>query len=102
MRLRYGLLSHESLADPCPLEQACTLCPFQSASNSPRRCADDCPLSPYSNLVRTRLQAQGTPAHPQTYTGIRDAALKCYQREGWRGFYKGVSRAGLSSERVEG
>lgn len=58
--------------------------------------------SPHSNLVRTRLQAQGTPAHPQTYTGIRDAALKCYQREGWRGFYKGVSWAGLSSERVEG
>ncbi|BGP17904.1 hypothetical protein JCM10213v2_005952 [Rhodosporidiobolus nylandii] len=43
------------------------------------------------NLVRTRLQAQGTPAHPQTYTGIRDAALKCYQREGWRGFYKGLT-----------
>ncbi|GEM10051.1 mitochondrial carrier protein [Rhodotorula toruloides] len=43
------------------------------------------------NLVRTRLQAQGTPAHPQTYTGIRDAAFKCYQREGWRGFYKGLT-----------
>ncbi|GAA6009677.1 uncharacterized protein JCM10292_003888 [Rhodotorula paludigena] len=43
------------------------------------------------NLVRTRLQAQGTPAHPQTYTGVRDAALKCYQREGWRGFYKGLT-----------
>ncbi|GAA5913797.1 hypothetical protein JCM6882_007702 [Rhodosporidiobolus microsporus] len=43
------------------------------------------------NLVRTRLQAQGTPAHPQTYTGIRDAALKCYMREGWRGFYKGLT-----------
>ncbi|GAA6025677.1 hypothetical protein JCM10207_008826 [Rhodosporidiobolus poonsookiae] len=43
------------------------------------------------NLVRTRLQAQGTPAHPQTYTGIRDAAMKCYAREGWRGFYKGLT-----------
>ncbi|KDE06805.1 hypothetical protein, variant [Microbotryum lychnidis-dioicae p1A1 Lamole] len=43
------------------------------------------------NLVRTRLQAQGTPAHPQTYTGVRDAARKCYQREGWRGFYKGLT-----------
>ncbi|GAA5940787.1 hypothetical protein JCM1841_004718 [Sporobolomyces salmonicolor] len=43
------------------------------------------------NLVRTRLQAQGTPAHPQTYIGIRDAAMKCYQREGWRGFYKGLT-----------
>ncbi|GAA6063424.1 hypothetical protein JCM10212_002093 [Sporobolomyces blumeae] len=43
------------------------------------------------NLVRTRLQAQGTPAHPQVYTGIKDAAIKCYQREGWRGFYKGLT-----------
>lgn len=43
------------------------------------------------NLVRTRLQAQGTPAHPQVYTGIRDAALKCYLREGWKGFYKGLT-----------
>ncbi|GAA5848778.1 hypothetical protein JCM3766R1_005305 [Sporobolomyces carnicolor] len=43
------------------------------------------------NLVRTRLQAQGTPAHPQVYTGIRDAAIKCFQREGWRGFYKGLT-----------
>ncbi|TNY20556.1 mitochondrial carrier domain-containing protein [Rhodotorula diobovata] len=43
------------------------------------------------NLVRTRLQAQGTPAHPQTYLGVRDAATKCYQREGWRGFYKGLT-----------
>lgn len=43
------------------------------------------------NLVRTRLQAQGTPAHPQTYLGVRDAAWKCYQLEGWRGFYKGLT-----------
>ncbi|GAA5826412.1 hypothetical protein JCM3770_004696 [Rhodotorula araucariae] len=43
------------------------------------------------NLVRTRLQAQGTRAHPQTYLGVRDAAWKCYQREGWRGFYKGLT-----------
>merc|ERR1719487_2384533 len=43
------------------------------------------------NLVRTRLQAQGTPAHPQTYLGVRDAATKCYQLEGWRGFYKGLT-----------
>lgn len=41
--------------------------------------------------MRTRLQAQGTLAHPQRYTGIRDAALKCYRREGVRGFYKGLS-----------
>lgn len=44
--------------------------------------------------MRTRLQAQGTPSHPQTYTGIRDAAFKCYQLEGWRGFYKGELSGG--------
>ncbi|KAK4695810.1 hypothetical protein P7C70_g8485, partial [Phenoliferia sp. Uapishka_3] len=43
------------------------------------------------NLVRTRLQAQGTPAHPQVYAGVRDAATQCYMREGWRGFYKGLT-----------
>ncbi|KAI5474751.1 mitochondrial carrier protein, partial [Pseudohyphozyma bogoriensis] len=43
------------------------------------------------NLVRTRLQAQGTPAHPQVYSGIADAARQCYVREGWRGFYKGLT-----------
>lgn len=42
------------------------------------------------NLVRTRLQAQGTPAHPARYDGIVDAARQCYRNEGWRGFYKGA------------
>lgn len=40
-------------------------------------------------MVRTRVQAQGTPSHPQRYTGVKDAATRCYQMEGWRGFYKG-------------
>ncbi|KIY74158.1 mitochondrial carrier [Cylindrobasidium torrendii FP15055 ss-10] len=42
------------------------------------------------NLVRTRLQASGSPGHPQRYTGVLDAAQKTYQREGWRGFYRGL------------
>lgn len=42
------------------------------------------------NLVRTRLQASGSPGHPQKYTGIPDVILKTYQREGWRGFYRGL------------
>ena len=37
------------------------------------------------------MQAQGTPAHPQRYTGVRDAASRCYKLEGWRGFYKGLT-----------
>lgn len=49
------------------------------------------PTNAARNLIRTRLQAQGTPAHPQRYDGVRDAAARCYHGEGWRGFYKGTS-----------
>ncbi|KAI0068778.1 mitochondrial carrier [Artomyces pyxidatus] len=42
------------------------------------------------NLVRTRLQASGSSGHPQRYTGIRDVAMKTYERDGWRGFYRGL------------
>ncbi|KAF9147381.1 hypothetical protein BG015_010983 [Linnemannia schmuckeri] len=42
------------------------------------------------SLVRTRLQAQGTPQHPQTYTSTLDVFRKTYERDGLRGFYKGM------------
>jgi len=42
------------------------------------------------NLVRTRLQASGSSGHPERYTGIMDVTIKTYQREGWRGFYRGL------------
>lgn len=42
------------------------------------------------NLIRTRLQAAGTPAHPATYDGFWDAARKTYVREGFVGFYRGL------------
>lgn len=42
------------------------------------------------NLVRTRLQASGSSGHPQRYTGIKDVVIKTYQRDGWRGFYRGL------------
>ncbi|KAG0273046.1 hypothetical protein BGZ95_011157, partial [Linnemannia exigua] len=42
------------------------------------------------SLVRTRLQAQGTPQHPQTYTSTLDVFRKTYERDGIRGFYKGM------------
>ncbi|RIA94505.1 mitochondrial carrier domain-containing protein [Glomus cerebriforme] len=41
-------------------------------------------------LVRTRLQAQGTPGHPQTYTGVFDVIKRTYKNERLRGFYKGL------------
>ncbi|UNI16158.1 hypothetical protein JDV02_002623 [Purpureocillium takamizusanense] len=43
------------------------------------------------NVVRTRLQTQGTVMHRATYTGIWDVTTKTVQLEGWRGLYKGLT-----------
>ncbi|CAL5873364.1 uncharacterized protein PFLUO_LOCUS7636 [Penicillium psychrofluorescens] len=43
------------------------------------------------NVLRTRLQAQGTVLHPPTYNGIGDVARRTLQTEGARGFYKGLT-----------
>lgn len=42
------------------------------------------------NLVRTRLQASGSSGHPQRYSGVWDVVAKTYERDGWRGFYRGL------------
>lgn len=42
------------------------------------------------NLIRTRLQASGTPAHPRIYTSFFDAAVQTYRNEGPLGFYRGL------------
>ncbi|KAI9930330.1 hypothetical protein ASPWEDRAFT_153469 [Aspergillus wentii DTO 134E9] len=43
------------------------------------------------NVLRTRLQAQGTKLHPATYSGIGDVARRTLQSEGPRGLYKGLT-----------
>ncbi|OJJ88587.1 uncharacterized protein ASPGLDRAFT_42167 [Aspergillus glaucus CBS 516.65] len=43
------------------------------------------------NVLRTRLQAQGTILHPVTYDSIGDVARKTIQTEGPRGLYKGIT-----------
>lgn len=43
------------------------------------------------NVLRTRLQAQGTVLHPTTYDGIMDVTRTTYRAEGFRGFYKGIT-----------
>ncbi|KAJ1325102.1 solute carrier family 25 (mitochondrial phosphate transporter) member 23/24/25/41 [Microdochium nivale] len=43
------------------------------------------------NVLRTRLQTQGTSMHPARYTGIWDVAQKTYRNEGVRGMYKGLA-----------
>ncbi|KAG6035164.1 hypothetical protein E4U41_006230 [Claviceps citrina] len=43
------------------------------------------------NVVRTRLQTQGTVMHQATYTGIWDVTQKTIQKEGYRGLYKGLT-----------
>ncbi|KAI0406259.1 mitochondrial carrier domain-containing protein [Xylaria palmicola] len=42
------------------------------------------------NVLRTRLQTQGTSMHPARYTGIWDVAQKTIKNEGFRGLYKGL------------
>jgi len=43
------------------------------------------------NLLRTRLQSQGTAIHPPTYDGWRDCVRKTVEHEGFRGLYKGLT-----------
>lgn len=43
------------------------------------------------NLLRTRLQAQGSSQHPQTYTGIVDVTRQTIKGEGVRGLFKGLT-----------
>lgn len=43
------------------------------------------------NLLRTRLQSQGTAIHPPTYTGIWDVTTKTVKGEGFRGLFKGIT-----------
>lgn len=43
------------------------------------------------NLLRTRLQAQGSAQHPQTYTGVWDVVSRTIKNEGFRGLFKGLA-----------
>lgn len=43
------------------------------------------------NVLRTRLQTQGTAMHRETYTGIVDVARKTVRREGYMALYKGLT-----------
>ncbi|KAE9966172.1 hypothetical protein BLS_009518 [Venturia inaequalis] len=43
------------------------------------------------NLLRTRLQSQGTVLHPRTYTGIMDVFHQTIKGEGVRGLFKGLT-----------
>ena len=43
------------------------------------------------NLLRTRLQSQGTAGHPRTYTGIMDVTRQTVKHEGFKGLFKGLT-----------
>lgn len=43
------------------------------------------------NLLRTRLQAQGTHAHPYRYTGFMDVFHKTVARDGYKGLWRGLA-----------
>lgn len=42
------------------------------------------------NMLRTRLQTQGTVEHPRTYTGIVDVTRQTIQGEGLKGLFRGI------------
>ncbi|KAJ3091891.1 hypothetical protein HK102_012813 [Quaeritorhiza haematococci] len=41
-------------------------------------------------VIRTRMQAQGSPSHPYVYRGIGDCIKQSIAREGLKSFYKGL------------
>lgn len=43
------------------------------------------------NVLRTRMQAQGTVLHPATYSSVGDVARRTIKTEGARGLYKGLT-----------
>ncbi|KAI9670416.1 MAG: hypothetical protein M1829_004739 [Trizodia sp. TS-e1964] len=43
------------------------------------------------NVLRTRLQAQGTAIHPAVYTGVWDVTMKTLKGEGVRGLFRGLT-----------
>ena len=43
------------------------------------------------NVLRTRLQAQGTVLHTPTYTGVIDVTRKTIKSEGIRGLFRGIT-----------
>jgi solute carrier family 25 phosphate transporter 23/24/25/41 len=52
------------------------------------------------NMTRTRLQASGSPGHPQRYTGIWDAASQTYKQSGILGFYRGKASVSVAFFRL--
>lgn len=42
------------------------------------------------NVLRTRLQSQGTVLHPPTYDGFVDVTMKTIKGEGFKGLFKGL------------
>ena len=43
------------------------------------------------NVLRTRLQSQGTVLHKRTYSGVADVVRQTVREEGLRGLYKGLT-----------
>lgn len=43
------------------------------------------------NVLRTRLQTQGTTIHKRTYTGVADAWRQTIAGEGYRGLFRGLT-----------
>jgi len=42
------------------------------------------------DVLRRRMQSDGMAGRPKSYTGLRDAFLQIYRKEGWRAFFDGL------------
>lgn len=73
--------------------RACSYSPFSLASlrRAPQLTALTARPPAAINVIRTKLQAAGSTGHPQEYTGFLDVMRQTHAREGWRGFYKGLT-----------
>jgi solute carrier family 25 phosphate transporter 23/24/25/41 len=49
------------------------------------------------HVIMARMATQGTPGMPKLYSGTWDAFRKTYQKEGVKGFYRGMGITFLKS-----
>lgn len=87
--LKRAFIAKEALAKGIPASEVKLSNPTVLAMGAFSGCIGATLVYPV-NLLRTRLQAQGTHAHPYTYTGFMDVYYKTIARDGYRGLWRGL------------
>lgn len=88
--LKRGLLSRKARIHQCH-EDDVPLSNFTTGAIGALSGATGASMVYPLNVLRTRMQAQGTVLHPATYSSMGDVARKTIQTEGPRGLYKGIT-----------